>query len=105
MLDLEWRMAGLGNLVDPLAALGCHRFSLLLKASRILRSIQETFEGGIRKILRNIQAESRQFVSYKKNVYSIASSRQNCKIGGPLKTATAKQACVLVLSRNQMKIK
>ena len=48
MLDLEWRLAGLGNLVGPLAALGCHRF-LQLKASRISR---------------NIQAESRKFVSY-----------------------------------------
>ena len=66
MLDLEWRLAGLVNLVDPLAALGCHRFLLLLKASRILRNISETFEAGIGKILRNIQAESRKFVSYKK---------------------------------------
>ena len=39
ILDLEWRLAVLGNLVDPLAALGCHRFLLLLKASRILRNI------------------------------------------------------------------
>ena len=39
MLDLEWRLAVLGNLVDPLAALGCNRFLLLLKASRILRNI------------------------------------------------------------------
>ena len=39
MLDLEWRLAGLGNLVDPLAALVCHRFSLLLKASRMVRNI------------------------------------------------------------------
>ena len=30
MLDLEWRLVGLGNL-----ALGCHRFLLLLKASRL----------------------------------------------------------------------
>ena len=51
MLDLEWKLVGLGNLVDPLAALDCHRFSLLLKASRISG---------------NIQAESRKFVSYKK---------------------------------------
>ena len=39
MLDLEWRLAGLGNLEDPLAALGCHRFLLLVKASRILRNV------------------------------------------------------------------
>ena len=39
MLDLEWRLAVLGNLVDPLAALSCHRFLLLLKASRILINI------------------------------------------------------------------
>ena len=25
MLDLEWRLAGLGNLEDPLTALGCHQ--------------------------------------------------------------------------------
>ena len=47
MLDLEWRLAGLGTLVDPLAAPDCHRLSVLLKASRILRNIQETFEAGI----------------------------------------------------------
>ena len=39
MLDLEWRLAGPGNLVDPLAALGCRQFLLLSKASRILRNI------------------------------------------------------------------
>ena len=38
-LDLEWRLAGLSNLVDPMAALGCHRFLLLLKASRFLSNI------------------------------------------------------------------
>ena len=62
MLDLEWRLAGLGNLVDPPAAIGCHRFLLLLKASRISG---------------NIQADSRKFVSYKKNVYSMALYLQN----------------------------
>ena len=51
MLDLEWRLAGLGTLVDPPAALGCHRLLLLVKASRISG---------------NIQAESRKFVSDKK---------------------------------------
>ena len=65
MLDLEWRLAGLGNLVDPLAVLGCHRFLLLLKASRILRNNYETVKAAIGNILRNIQAESRKFVSYK----------------------------------------
>ena len=39
MLDLEWRLVGFGSLVNPLAALGCHRFLLLLEASRILRNI------------------------------------------------------------------
>ena len=39
MLDLEWRLAGLGNLEDPLTALGCHRLLLLLKALRTLRNI------------------------------------------------------------------
>ena len=46
MLDLEWRLAGLGNLVDPLAGLVCPRCLLLLKASRISRNIQGTFEAG-----------------------------------------------------------
>ena len=50
MLDLEWRLAGLGNLIDPPAALGCHRILLLLKPLRISR---------------NILAEGRKFVSYK----------------------------------------
>ena len=54
MFDLEWRLAVLSNLVDPLATLGCRRFLLLLKASRISR---------------NIQAESRKFLSYKKRVF------------------------------------
>ena len=41
MLDLEWRLAGLSNLINPLVALDCHRFSLLLKASRILRTFKK----------------------------------------------------------------
>ena len=36
---IEWRLVGLSNLVDPLAALDCHRFLLLVKALRILRNI------------------------------------------------------------------
>ena len=32
MLDLEWRLAGLCTLGDPLAAPDCHRFLLLLNA-------------------------------------------------------------------------
>ena len=32
MLDLEWRLAGLRNVVDPLATLDCHWFLLLLKS-------------------------------------------------------------------------
>ena len=66
MLDLEWRLAGLSNLVDPLAALVCQRFSLLLKASRILRNIQETFQAGIGETSK-LKAES-LFLT-KKRVY------------------------------------
>ena len=57
MLDLEWRLDGLCNLEDPLAAPDCHRFSLLLKASRSVRNIQETFEAGIGEISK-LKAES-----------------------------------------------
>ena len=32
MLDLEWILAGLDNLVDPLAALGCHRIFVVIKS-------------------------------------------------------------------------
>ena len=50
MLDLEWRLAGLGILIDPPAALGCHRFLPLLTPVRLST---------------NILAEGRKFVSYK----------------------------------------
>ena len=75
MLDLEWRLAGLGNLVDPPAALGCYRFLLLLKASRIVRNIQETFEAGIGETSR-LRVESLFLI--KKIVYTV-----NPRIGPP----------------------
>ena len=37
MLDLEWRLDGLCNLEDPLAAPDCHWFSLLFKSFKNVR--------------------------------------------------------------------
>ena len=66
MFDLEWRLAELCNMEDHLAAPDCHRFPLLLKASRIVRNIQETFEAALGETSR-LKAESLFLI--KKRVY------------------------------------
>ena len=39
MMDLEWRVAGLGNLMGPLAALGCHQSHQLLSVTQFFEIV------------------------------------------------------------------